>query len=499
MLSRSHLFLLGLGASLVLTGCAGGQSANPSETLTINGAQPISFDPAQAQEGSWLPTFQAAYDTLILRTPDGELSPMLATDWQYDDTNTKLTLNLRSDVTFSDGASFDAEAVKANFDHFRTGSGPQGSTLSSLSAVDVVDSDTVLVTLTQPDPSLLISLSNAAGMMGSPDKLGTDEIKLNPVGTGPYILDSEATIVGSQYTFRKREGYWNPDLAKFDKVVIKVIADPTAALNALVSGQLDAALLNSKTAGQARTAGLTEHNYVNNWLGLILYDRAGAVAPALGDVRVRQAINYAIDTKSILSSIYQNSGEQTSQIFGESSTAFDPALDSTYTYDPDRSRALLAEAGHARDVELVLPVAASLDPAMIAAVAQQLGDVGITVRTQTADPSNLIGDLTSTKYAAVPITLFQPNTWRTIEQAVSPDAVFNPQQSADPVVEDLISRIRLGDADGTAAKELNRYLVDQAWFAPFLRPDQFFFTNDRVSVEPQAEQLVPSIYNYAPA
>ncbi|MBP2266183.1 peptide/nickel transport system substrate-binding protein [Pseudarthrobacter sp. PvP004] len=449
-----------------------------------------------------MPTFQAAYDTLILRKPDGSLAPMLATAWEFNGDRTELTLQLRSDVTFSDGSKFDAAAAKANLDHFRTGTGPQGGTLADVKSVEVLSEDSIKIVLSAPSPSLLIALSNAAGLMGSPKALGTEAIKASPVGSGPYTLNHSETVAGSQYTFVKRDGYWNPELQHFDKVVIKVIPDATAAVNALVSGQLDAALLNTKTAAQARqNPDLAEYRYVNNWLGLILYDRSGKILPAMKDVRVRQAINYAIDSKSILKNIYGDQGKQTAQIFGPNSSAYDETLDERYPYNPQKSRTLLAEAGYSDGFEITLPVAASLDPAMIAVVVKQLGEVGIKAKTQAADPANLIGDLTSAKYAAIPITLFQPDTWATIRTSVSPTALFNAQKTQDPKVDELMEKIRISSEDDAkkAAQELNRYLVDQAWYVPFFRLDQTFFAKKTVKVTPQQEQLVPSIYNYEPA
>ena len=130
---------LTVSAALALTACGGtaNSGARPpaaATALTLGTIQDVrSWDPAQAHVGHVLQPYQAVYDTLILRQPDGKLSPMLATDWKYNETNTKLTVDLRTDVTFSDGAKFDAEAAKANMDHFKKANGPQMAQLASLS------------------------------------------------------------------------------------------------------------------------------------------------------------------------------------------------------------------------------------------------------------------------------------------------------------------------------------------------------------------------------
>ena len=110
---------------------------------------------------------------------------MLATKWQYNKDRTKLTLDLRDDVTFSDGAKFDAAAAKANLDNFKKANGPQMAQLAAVEDVKVVDADTIELDLSAPDPALEFSLSQAAGLMGSPKALGTEGIKTEPVGCGP--------------------------------------------------------------------------------------------------------------------------------------------------------------------------------------------------------------------------------------------------------------------------------------------------------------------------
>ncbi len=250
-----------ISSALMLTACSGGAGASgnapqaASTALTLGTTQDVrSWDPAQAHVGHLLQPYQAAYDTLILREPDGKLSPMLATEWKYNAENTKLTVDLREGVTFSDGAVFDADAAKANLDHFREANGPQMAQLKSVTDVKVVDADTIDIELKAADPALEYFLSQAAGLMGSPKALGTEGIKTEPVGSGPYVMDKAATVKDSQAVFTAREGYWNKDLQKYQKLTLKVLTDPTARTNALVSGQVDATLLDPKTGKQAEGA-----------------------------------------------------------------------------------------------------------------------------------------------------------------------------------------------------------------------------------------------------
>ena len=491
-------------AALALTACGGGGASNaggPKTTaLTLGALQELrSWDPAQAHVGHGLQPYQVAYDSLILREPDGKLSPMLATEWKYNDTNTKLTVDLRTDVTFSDGAKFNAEAAKANLDHFKKANGPQMAQLIAVSDVVVVDADTVELNLTAPDPSLEFYLSQAAGLMGSPNALGSEAIKTEPVGSGPYVMDKAATVKDSQSVFKARENYWNKDLQKFEKVTFKTLTDPTARTNALVSGQVDAALLDPKTGKQAEGAKMKLVTNQVDWQGLLLLDRDGAQNPALKDVRVRQAINYAFDRKTILDQVLLGQGTPTSQPFGKESGAWLEELENKYPYDPAKAKALLKEAGHETDVVLEVPSLPGLET-QLAVVKQQLADVGITLNIGAAATNTLISEIAAQKYTTLYFQLFQGEPWVAINQMISTRALYNPFKNTTPELRGKIDAVQNGgDNAAELAKEVNKYVVEQAWFAPLFRVNQMYYHNDKITVMPQIQQAVPSIYNYAPA
>ena len=499
-----------LSAALALTACGGSSSgssaqgtspANPTVTsLTIGALQDVrSWDPAQAHVGNAFQPYQIAYDSLLLREPDGKLSPMLATAWKYNDTNTVLTLDLRTDVTFSDGATFDAEAAKANLDHFKKANGPQMSQLTAVSEVKVVDADTVELALSAPDPSLEYYLSQAAGLMGSPKALGTEAIKGEPVGSGPYVMDTSATVKESQAVFTAREGYWNKDLQKFTNVSYKVLNDITARTNALVSGQVDAAILDPKTGKQAEGARMKLVTNEVDWQGLLLFDRDGTKNPALNDVRVRQAINHAFDRKTILDQVWLGQGTPTSQPFGKTSGAWVEDLENAYPYDPEKAKALLKEAGYESGVVLDVPLVPAFEP-QINILKQQLADVGITLNAGAWSGPTFTSDVAAQKYTSMYFSLFQGEPWVAINQLAAPSAFYNPFKNTTPELQGMIDAVQNGGENSDKlAEEVNRYLVEEAWFAPLFRINQMYYHNDKVNVTPQLQQAVPSIYNYSPA
>ncbi|MCC2660057.1 MAG: ABC-type dipeptide transport system, periplasmic component [Arthrobacter sp.] len=493
-----------LSASLALTGCGGaassGSAAGAATSLTLGTVQDVrSWDPAQAHVGHILQPYQAVYDTLILREPDGKLSPMLATAWKYNAGNTKLTLDLRTDVTFSDGAKFDAAAAKANMDHFKKANGPQMAQLASVRDVTVVDADTIDVNLTAPDPALEYFLSQAAGLMGSPKALGTEGIKTEPVGSGPYVMDKAASVKDSQTVFTARKDYWNKDLQNYQKLTFKVLTDLTARTNALVSGQVDATLLDPKNGKQAEGAKMKLAANEVDWQGLLLLDREGAKDPALANVKVRQAVNYAFDRKTILDQVMLGQGTPTSQPFGKASGAWTEELENHYSYDPAKAKQLLKEAGFEKGVTLEIPSVPGFET-QISVITQQLADVGITLKVGAALTNTFTSDIAAQKHTTLYFSLFQGQPTVAIDQIVSTKALYNPFKNTTPELDAKIAAVRNGGADaGKLAQEVNKYVVEQAWFAPLFRVNQMYYHNSKVNVTPQIQQAVPSIYNYSPA
>ena len=461
-MDRRTFFSLTAGSAVVLSlgacagdagGTSGGAAGAPKELILGILAEPASWDPAQTHVGHTLQPQQVVYDSLILRKADGSYAPMLAASWKYtDDAKTVLELKLRTDVTFSDGEKFDGNAVKANLDHFKKDNGRQVAQLASYTSTTVVDASTVQIKLSQSDPAFEYYLSQAAGLMGSPKALETPEIDQLPVGSGPYVMVKDQSVKGSQYVFNKREGYG-----------LKLLSWPV------------------------------------DWSGLLLFDREGKVVPALKELKVRQAINYALDRESLLKNVMQGSGTLTSQVFGPESGSYLPELDKYYSFDVAKAKSLMAEAGYASGFDMPMPLLPGNDVIMNY-VKQQLGDIGIRVSivaVPQADYQSIIGKGT---YAAAWFNLFQGVTWVACGQLLVPNTLYNPMKSTNPEIAKLLEETRTAGAQvGEKGKAVNKYVVENAWFAPFYRINQVYLYNDKkLKVTPQVQMAVPTIYNYEP-
>lgn len=498
-------------SALLLTAACGGSSDGASgsggstDSLTLAAiTPPTSFAIGEmASSGPEDHYYQAVYDKLLNLDADGQPIPNLVTEWSYDETGTRLSLTLRDDVTFSDGAAFDAEAVKANLELAKTRTGEAGSALRAVDSVEVVDATQAVVVLSRPDPSLPQALARSSGYMASPDALGNADLATNPVGSGPYVLDQDGTTPGSTYAFTRNEDYWNAEAFPYDSVEVRFLDDTTATLNGLRSGEIDGIVAStSDLVTGAEQADLTVTTYTNGGIeGLYLWDRAGALVPALADVRVRQAINYAMDRETIVDVVKGGLGQPTVQMFGPSSPAYDESLEGTYDFDVEKAEELMAEAGYADGFTMSMPDASPVFPDEQAALTEALASIDITVNYEPITGDQFVGSIIGGQWPANYFNLTAGSPFEMIGLALTQQSPFNPFKSSDPKVDELIGKAAssTGDEQDAALQELNAYLVEQAWFAPWDAAEAGYVTGEGIEVEPVQGLSVPPLANLGPA
>jgi peptide/nickel transport system substrate-binding protein len=283
--------------------------------------------------------FGQAYERLLDVSIDGELSPSLATEWEAEDDGASILLTLRDDVTFSDGAPFDAEAVKANIERGQTVEGSTvASELESVTGVEVVDEHQVRLSLAEPDATFLTRLAGRAGTMISPKAMedGTD-LSVEPVGTGAFVLEDYQPDVSASYT--RRDDYWG-EPAKVAGIEVTVFTDTTAGTNALVTDQIDMyEMLSTDQQGPVEAAGLPIVEIPSTRIEWIALNFGGKFE----DIKVREALSHAIDREAFVG--FAGRGEPDWQWVPSENALFDEDLDELHPYDPEKAKELLAEAG----------------------------------------------------------------------------------------------------------------------------------------------------------
>ncbi len=309
-----------------------------------------SFDPARSGSYTERVVNTAMCDQLIDIDPHLNLVPQLATDWAWSDDRLALTLHLRQGVVFSDGAPFDADAVRANIERYRTAPYSLRRTeLKSVSGIDVLDAHTVRINLSEPFAPLVALLANRPGVMLSPRILDrpTSEISTHPVCAGPFTLVDR--VAQDHITLKRFPGYWDAARVPLDGVDFKIMTDSTVRLVNLQSGQLDVANRLGATdvpAVQAdrRLRVASSPSLGFEMLSFNLGNGAAADTPFGKDVRIRQAFAKAIDRASLNQVVFEGRMIPSNQTEAPDSHYWSPAFP-VPGRDLDGAKALLKQAG----------------------------------------------------------------------------------------------------------------------------------------------------------
>lgn len=453
---------------------ATGEAVRGTELVVAVEAPTSTLDPASINT-AFVNYVQPAYEPLIHNRSDGTLQPGLAESWELGPDNMSLTLQIREGVRFSDGDPVTADAVVASLQHAQNSGTGNGFFLAD--AEISAEGSTVTIALPRPNPVLPLMLSSSYGIGAiiSPTGL-TDPSALNADnpshGAGPYVFNPDESVAGDHYTYEANPDYYAPELYQHhDRIVIRVIPDAQARLNAVQSDQVDVATGDLATIGQAQAAGLQAIGVPFVWQGLNLIDRDGVVSEPLGDVRVRQAINYAIDRELIAGALLPGIAVPTATIAVPGGDGWSPAAGERYPYDPDRARELLTEAGYPDGFTLsVLSVQFAGIDVMAEAVAGQLAEVGITLDiTLTFDEAGYVGGMMGQEYPAVAVGYGAQPVHLMGQGLFMPNAMpFNGFASQTDELDALYAAHAVAGDDERAAASaaIIEYLTENAWFAP---------------------------------
>lgn len=387
--------MLGLAASaLALSACSSAVSDSSSAGSTgdtrVDGgvlrlATSMDLVPTQLYQGSdpALTISGLVYDSLVEYQGESlEPQPALATSWEFNDDRTALTLQLRDDVSFHDGKPLTSEDVATSLRTYAEPErfGQMASTASSITDIDTSDEHAVTLTFKHPLSNVFDLLSMVPIVDGDTQKDADAGQEFN--GTGAFEFASWAP--GTGLTFEANEDYWD-GAPTLDTVELKVIADPQTQVAQLRSGQVDLLLTpsNRDIAGLEKTNGFQaitlDGGSRSYYLGL------NVAGKGLGDVRVRQAINHALDRQRILDEVFQGRGEVANLPWPTFSPAYDEEANQTYTGDGAKAKALLAEVGEVPEIALNYSSVMPMQEQLALIVKDNLEAVGLQVKLTAQD------------------------------------------------------------------------------------------------------------------
>ena len=293
------------------------------------------------------PTQIQLWDRLIIYDANLDPIPRLAESWELSDDGLTLTFNLRQDVKWHNGREFVADDVVANFERAmvkETGGSIYGK-IQSVESVEAPDDYTVVIRYKAPDPAMFDAFSVFSMM--APESF--DEVKSNAIGTGPFKL--QEWIPGDHVTLVRNDDYWAEGLPYLDEVILKPYTDQEALISALEAGLIDAGIdVPFKFYDRVQAAGLrsnfgTEGNLIWNLLIRPLPPDPDEPLGPLSNKLVRQAINYAVDRETMVDQAMYGVGKATVLPFPRQSLAYFEEYADYYTFDLDKARELLEEAG----------------------------------------------------------------------------------------------------------------------------------------------------------
>jgi nickel ABC transporter nickel/metallophore binding protein len=378
----------------------------------------VGSDPGPLNPHDYASNFIAldmVYEPLVRYSADGTTIPALAESWTISPDGLRWTFTLREGVTFQDGTPFDADAVKWNFERWiQTENHSWLPSTTRIASVAAPDARTVVLTMSSFYYATIQDLALVRPVRFlSPASVGADGSFQKPVGTGPWIL--EAYEPQQRATFVPNPDYWG-DKPTLDKVVFEVVPDAQTRIAALLSNEVD--LIGGEYVGGISLESLpvlrrNPNVAVFNELGTTAYFLQMDVTKApFDDLRVRQALNHAIDRTGIGERLFGGVASPAQGVFPDSVPYVKHTGSDLYRYDPERARALLAEAGYAvgadgvlakdgTPLELNLVVDAAMFPqaGSTAQVLQaQLKDVGVSLKPRLLDYSGWIDAYSNKSY-----------------------------------------------------------------------------------------------------
>jgi len=388
---RACLAISGLFSLLALGSCA--RSPAPNTLVMIIESSPANLDPRVGLDAQSERIDNLLFDNLLARDEHLNVKPNLAERWETPDPRTYV-FHLRRGVRFCDGRPLTARDVKWSYDSLLEGKirSTKSTAYRLVTRIDAPDEATVIFRLKQPWAALLWNLSGAMGIV--PDGSG-EEITRQPIGSGPFRLVSAE--LDREVMVERNDNFWG-QRPKLDRVRFEVVPDTTTRALELRKGSADLeinALPPDMVLSLRHESNLDVQQGPGTVLGYVGFNLRD---PVLKDVRVRQAIAYALDRQPLIHYLMRDAARPAASVLPPESWAYEGGVQQ-YAHDPAKARQLLDAAGYLakNGVRLHLAMKTSTEEssrAMAAVFQQQLREVGIALDIRSYEFATFFSDVT---------------------------------------------------------------------------------------------------------
>jgi len=441
---------------------------DPNTLVMIIESSPTNLDPRVGLDAQSERIDELLFDDLCTRDEHLNVQPGLAERWEIPDPLTYI-FHLRQGVRFHDGRPLTSRDVKWTFDSLLQGKirSTKAAAYRLVDRIDAPDDSTVVFHLKEPFATLLWNVSD--GAIGIVPYGSGDEMSRHPVGSGPFRFVSAEP--DKEVVIERNDGYWG-EKAHLKRVRFAVVPDATTRALELRKGSADIAvtsLTGDMVLALERETNLEVLRAPGTVLGYLAFNTR---EPILKDVRVRQAVAYAIDRTAIIHYLMRDFARPAYSLLPPESWAYNGDVPH-YDYNPDRSRQLLEQAGYpaVNGVRFHLTMKTSTDesPRLVAAVLQQqLREVGIALDIRTFEFATFLSDVIRGAYQLHTLRWVGGNEDPDIFEYVFHSAKFSPHGGnrtyyANPRVDALIDQAR-GEPDQNVRKqfyaEIQRILAE---------------------------------------
>ncbi len=463
----------------VLTACSPQKPASSTGGVLNIGhnINPNSLDPVRSTFAADIFVHAQIYDSLLRFDSEGNIVPWLCTSWEFED-DTTLTLNLRKGVTFHDGTDFNAGAVKQQFDRLKK---PEMASLMTrmiqeFESIEVIDDYTLAIKTKRPMPYLLNLLAGRIGRINSPaaiEKWGDDYGIKAATGTGPFKLVK--WVQDTEIVLEKNKDYWAKDengkqLPYLDGLVFKLIPDPATMYSNLITQGVDIAGILPVDFQRAQQQ--ADLKMVSGPIALSYGTFVDCTRPPFDNIKVRQAVAYATDKDELLQAVAYGSGVKIGHFVPPGLFGYDPTI-TGYTYDPEKAKKLLSEAGYdeknplrftATEVKLTgFDIEAEV-------LQSQLARVGIEMKLDVVDSNVMIGRLMTHNYNVIvfgtAFTSIPLDPQGTMDIFYGAKGFWNAGRIVDAELDAMIQKAGVTmdkDSRKVILHDIQQYMIDKAY------------------------------------
>jgi peptide/nickel transport system substrate-binding protein len=447
-----------LAAVVVFTSasCSTGQRVDLGQDagnlIAAISGEPDQLDPQKTSAYFSFEVLENVFDTLVEPDADLAMRPALAQSWETSPDQLQWTFRLRPGVTFHDGSPFTAADVVYSYRRIIDEQLTNSDKFSAVTDVSAVDDLTVRLTLSRPTPNLLTNLGGFKGMAIVQRRNVEDgQIATHPIGTGPFAFAGQTS--GDSITLRANAQYWD-GAPKIPGVTYRFISEPSTALSALQAGEVDwTDAVPAQRVTQLRdddSLHLAQTPSNDYW-----YLALNLARPPWNDVRVRQAVAYAIDRPSIVQATSYGTAQANQLAIPKGNPWFVP-YDRYGRSGPnlEKARALLQEAGAApKTMDLLVTSEYPQTVTAAQVIADNLEPLGITVSIRTVDFATWLDEQNSGRFDMLMMGWLgniDPDDFYYAQHHT--DGTSNAQKFSDPRVDTLLDAGRT-ETDQQARKD----------------------------------------------